>query len=258
MTFKKKSHWRHKAAGYARWNLKKAKEIVIGRLADEEEASGRLLAIESKLAVHEGAEQPEELVRLLVTKNVKHIFQLPALMQLARETQAATEKPEALQAKAVAEANAAEEASRAAAAAAARRAQQLEADGIVEDWHRFELRCVLSHQRLADPAKGPACTHRACCNYQVLRDYVGRCASGPKQCPLAGCGARLQRTRDVERDDPTRALLERVPTDMEGVWVRGDEMRTTPPPGRGAGPSVTAAMGRSAARRRSGLAQLEV
>ena len=82
-----------------------------------------------------------------------------------------------------------EDASSATAAADARRAQQLEVDGIVEDWHRFEMRCVLSHQRLVDPSKGPLCS--ACCNYQALRDYVGRCASGPKECPLAGCGARL-------------------------------------------------------------------
>ena len=144
-----------------------------------------------------------------------------------------------------------EDASSATAAADARRAQQLEVDGIVEDWHRFEMRCVLSHQRLVDPSKGPLCTHRACCNYQALRDYVGRCASGPKECPLAGCGARLQRTRDVERDDPMRTLLERVPTDVQAVWLRGDEMRTTPPPGRGAGLSVPAAMDRGAAAERA-------
>jgi hypothetical protein len=129
--------------------------------------------------------------------------------------------------------------------------QQLEADGIFEDWHRFELRCVLSHQRLADPAKGPMCTHHACCNYQVLRDYVGRCASGPKRCPLVGCGARLQRTRDVERDEPTRALLQRVPTDVGAVWVRGDEMSTTSPQGLGADLSMPAAIGRGSATERA-------
>ena len=92
---------------------------------------------------------------------------------------------------------------------------------------------VLSHQRLADPAKGAACTHGTQYNYryEALREYVGRCASGPKERHVAGCGARLQRARGVERDEATLAGLRclrrcrRVPTGAEAllVWVRGDE-----------------------------------
>ena len=82
---------------------------------------------------------------------------------------------------------------------------------------------------LTDPAKGSACRHRACFNYDVLREYVGRLASGPKECPLATCGARLQRTRDVERDSALQATVAQAPTDSTTVWLRGDEIRATPP-----------------------------
>ena len=80
--------------------------------------------------------------------------------------------------------------------------EHLQSEGVVcaSGWEKFEARCVISFMRLTDPAKGSACKHRACCNYDVLRDYVGRVARGPKECPLATCGARLQRTRDVVRD----------------------------------------------------------
>ena len=86
-----------------------------------------------------------------------------------------------------------------------------------------------SRARLSDPAKGSACQHRACCNYQVLRSYVGRLASGPKQCPLATCRARLQRTRDMQRDAVLQARLEQVPPDQAAVSFRDDEMRTSAP-----------------------------
>ena len=108
---------------------------------------------------------------------------------------------------------------------------QLENEGVVcaDDWEKLELRCVLSFQRLTDPAKGSGCAHRACCNYQVLRDYVGRLTSGPKHCPLATCGVRLQRTRDVVRDASLQLLLEDAPCDAVAVWLQGDKMRTSPP-----------------------------
>ena len=110
-------------------------------------------------------------------------------------------------------------------------AAQLELEGVVcEDaWNRFEMPCALSFQRLTDPAKGSACTHRACCNYQTLRDYVGRMTKGPKVCPVATCNARLQRTRDVERDAVSQALLEQVPAGVKVVWLRGDEIRVSNP-----------------------------
>lgn len=98
------------------------------------------------------------------------------------------------------------------------------------EWQRFELRCVLSFQRLNDPAKGSHCEHRACCNYQVLRNYAGRVGNGKrKECPLATCNALLQRSRDVERDCSLQAMLTVVPESAETVWLRGDQVRTTPP-----------------------------
>lgn len=72
--------------------------------------------------------------------------------------------------------------------------------------------------------------HRACCNYAELRDYAGRVVSGPKHCPLATCRARLQRTRDVERDSTLRAWLAQVAPDASAIWLRGDEMRHEAPP----------------------------
>ena len=112
----------------------------------------------------------------------------------------------------------------------------LEREGVVcaDQWERLELRCVLSFQPLTDPAKGSHCLHRACCNYKELRDYAGRVTTGRKhrrkQCPLATCGARLQRTRDVERDADLKALLEKVPPSTTAIWLRGKELRTSSPP----------------------------
>ena len=65
-------------------------------------------------------------------------------------------------------------------------------------------------------------------HYDVLRDYVGRVARGPKECPLATCGARLQRTRDVVRDVQLHALLEQAPLNTT-LWLRGEEIRTSDP-----------------------------
>ena len=47
-----------------------------------------------------------------------------------------------------------------------------------------------------------------------------------KTCPLATCGARLQRTRDVERDATLHALIAELPPDATTIWLRGDEIRT--------------------------------
>ena len=116
-------------------------------------------------------------------------------------------------------------------AEAARRAEEFDREGVIcnDSWERLELRCVLSFQRLTDPARGAKCKHLACCNYQVLRDYVGRVTSGPKECPIAACGCRLQRTRDVERNSSLQAALAQLPQTVTAVWVRGDEVRTTDP-----------------------------
>ena len=47
-------------------------------------------------------------------------------------------------------------------------AAAIEREGVVADeWERFELRCVFRFAPLTDPAKGSACMHRACFNYDV-------------------------------------------------------------------------------------------
>ena len=117
---------------------------------------------------------------------------------------------------------------------------ELERDGVIceDDWQCIELRCAISMQRLNDPAKGSACMHRACCNYGVLREYVGRNVRGSKQCPLATCTERLQRTRDVERDAQLKDWLDQVPPSTSFLWVRGDEMRTSNPRARACGAEV--------------------
>ena len=104
----------------------------------------------------------------------------------------------------------------------------LDVDGLAESndlWEKLEMRCALSMMPLTDPAKGCACRHRAICNYPELRDYVGRM----KACPVAGCDAKLARTRDVERDEQLRYMLQSVAERTDVVWVRGGELQTTAP-----------------------------
>ena len=168
---------------------------------------------------------------------------------------AAKAAQEAAQAKAVQEAAQAKAAQEAAAKAAhetmLRResdAAAIEREGVVADeWERFELRCVLSFAPLTDPAKGSSCMHRACFNYDVLRDYVGRVgkAGQIKECPLATCRARLQRTRDVERDSMLKTALSAAPPNTTSVWLRGYEVRME------AASTAVEANGRSGGRKRS-------
>ena len=79
-------------------------------------------------------------------------------------------------------------------------------------------RCALSLGPLTDPAKGSRCAQ---CNYETLRDHIGRV----KTCPIAGCGALLQRSRDLERDDALTAQLRQMPPGTTRVHVRGAEVR---------------------------------
>ena len=83
-------------------------------------------------------------------------------------------------------------------------------------------RCAISRGTLTDPAKGTRCAHLPQCNYETLRQEVGRA----KECPIAGCAAPLQRLHDVERDDALRAQLAQLPLSTARVWVRGAEVRT--------------------------------
>ena len=58
------------------------------------------------------------------------------------------------------------------------------------------MRCALTFQLLVDPARGEACTHSACCNYDDLRAYAARA----KTCPVVGCEEKIPRTGSIVRD----------------------------------------------------------
>ena len=78
-------------------------------------------------------------------------------------------------------------------------------------WQKLSRLCVISRQRLTDPARGERCNHPALCNASELRAYVGR----EKKCPIAFCNARLDRTAAVVVDTELRAQLELLPDDAE-------------------------------------------
>ena len=82
-------------------------------------------------------------------------------------------------------------------------------------------RCALSLGTLTDPAKGARCAHLPQCNYETLREHASRV----RACPIAGCFAPLQRSRDVERVDTLAAQLRQLPPGTARVWVRGAEVR---------------------------------
>ena len=102
-------------------------------------------------------------------------------------------------------------------------------DGFAEtEWSRIEARCCLSLQPLTDPALGDSCAHAARCNYDQLREYVGRM----RNCPVVGCPARIPRTRDIVRDEQLRRILQQISTPEDTVWwcARTATLRTTAPP----------------------------
>ena len=121
-------------------------------------------------------------------------------------------------------------------------------------WERLELSCCISLQRLTDPAKGVGCSHRARqaphlyshtrrpnltangptpsttphrCNFAHLVAY----AAQHQRCPVFGCDSHLSRKRFVVRDESLRAALAAAaPTPQhQWAWVRGDEVRLSPP-----------------------------
>ena len=115
-------------------------------------------------------------------------------------------------------------------------------DDVVEvgcsEWTKLPLQCVLSLQRLVDPAKGTDCRHLARCNYTELRAQCMR----SKACPVMGCSARMARVHDTVRDDRLREELHQLPMDIETVWVSAmGVVRTEAPPPPGGAPTTTAA-----------------
>ena len=90
-------------------------------------------------------------------------------------------------------------------------------------WVRLELRCALSLKRLTHPAKGERCQHPPRCNYDDLRNYVGRLGRNGT-CPIVGCDAPLQRTRGVIQDDALKSTLDALAPDVWAIWLRGNEV----------------------------------
>ena len=96
------------------------------------------------------------------------------------------------------------------------RAWQLRAvnEEVEDGWRQLDLTCVISKRRLETPARGEQCRHPALCNEAELRAYVGR----KKQCPIASCPARLERTAAIVRDTELQAQLARLPPSAERFW----------------------------------------
>ena len=81
-------------------------------------------------------------------------------------------------------------------------------------WQRLPFRCIISRQRLTEPARGELCRHPALCNQEELRAYVGRM----KKCPVAFCTAKLTRTSAVELDLALQSQLVCLPEGVEHFW----------------------------------------
>jgi hypothetical protein len=79
----------------------------------------------------------------------------------------------------------------------------------------LHLTCVLSHQRLTQPAKGIGCKHLPLCNYEELLEMSGR------ECPVFGCGETLRR-RSIAIDAELRAQLLEVPASISSVRIGPD------------------------------------
>ena len=96
-------------------------------------------------------------------------------------------------------------------------------DVMASDWQTLQLTCAISLARLTDPAKGVACAHSSCCNFEALKGAVARMSS-KKQCPVIGCGVRLSRSHDIVRDETLAGKLRAVPDTVSKVRVRGDKL----------------------------------
>ena len=86
-------------------------------------------------------------------------------------------------------------------------------------WEELPLRCILTHQRLVEPARGRRCTHLPRVNASVLR---------PGTCPV--CNKRIgRRSTDIEVDNSLVAYIATLGPSTERIWVSGDKMRIDAP-----------------------------
>ena len=99
------------------------------------------------------------------------------------------------------------------------------------EWEQLRLQCVLSHQRLTDPATLEGCMHLSRCNLKALEESRRHqsCQARSSVCPVHGCNISCLRRGSVRRDDWLRALLSAVPSTVDVIWLRGDEVSLTPP-----------------------------
>ncbi|KOO32334.1 hypothetical protein Ctob_004167 [Chrysochromulina tobinii] len=99
------------------------------------------------------------------------------------------------------------------------------------EWEQLRLQCVLSHQRLIDPATLEGCMHLSRCNLTALEESRRHqsCQARSSVCPVHGCNISCLRRGSVRRDDWLRALLSTVPSTVDVIWLRGDEVSLTPP-----------------------------
>lgn len=86
---------------------------------------------------------------------------------------------------------------------------------------RIGLRCIISHARLIDPARGEKCAHPANANFKVLLD----CTRRQRTCPLFGCNQPIMRgQRSIVRDDELAMQLRGVPSHVETAWLSNGEL----------------------------------
>ena len=84
----------------------------------------------------------------------------------------------------------------------------------------LKLACKISGVRLTSPAKGKACMHLSCCNFDELTQYV----RSHNACPVQGCSfsGQMRGTKSIERDDDLAQRLKDVPHSVSEVIVCGD------------------------------------
>ena len=84
----------------------------------------------------------------------------------------------------------------------------------------LKLQCKIGGLRLTSPAKGEACMHLSCCNFEELTQWVRR----HNACPVQGCSfsSQMRGTKSIERDDDLARRLRDVPDSVSEVIVCGD------------------------------------
>ena len=77
--------------------------------------------------------------------------------------------------------------------------------------------------------------HLSRCNLEALEESRRHQSVQARRsvCPVHGCNTSCMRRGSVRRDDWLRALLSTVPSTIDVIWLRGDEVSLTPPRRKG-------------------------